>query len=155
MTPPCDFETLILERDIKTAPDRLFALMTDPAARQIWGAPSEDVTIEIDESDIRPGGREVARCGPKDAPDFTATSDFHLVSSPDRLVLSETLIVGGELLSVSLVTQEIRAIPTGSALKVTLQIVSVSGPDNIGGYSEGWTGALDALTRMAEAVPVL
>lgn len=153
MTLPCDFETLVLERDIKTSPDRLFALMSDPAARRIWSAPSEDVVIEIDESDIRPGGREVARCGPKEAPDFTATSDFHLVSAPGRFVLSETLTVGGELLSVSLVTQEIQPTATGSALKVTLQIVSVSGPDTIGGYSEGWAGALDALTRMAEAVP--
>lgn len=69
--------------------DRLFALMTDRAARAEWGAPSDDVVIEIDETDIRPGGREVARCGSREAPEFAAVSDFHVVT-PDCLVLTET-----------------------------------------------------------------
>lgn len=150
MSEPCQFETLVLERRIGTPPDRLFALMTDRSARAEWGAPSDDVIIEIDESDIRPGGREVARCGPREAPEFTAVSDFHVVT-PDCLVLSETLTVGGAILSVSLATQEISATDTGSLLKVTLQIVSVSGPDTLEGYSEGWSSALDKLARLAEA----
>ena len=56
----CHFDTLTLTREIGCPPDRLFALMTDRAARAIWSAPSEDVQIEIDECDIREGGREVA-----------------------------------------------------------------------------------------------
>ena len=154
MNVPCQFETLVLDRQIKTSPDRLFALMTDPAARKIWGAPTEGVVIEIDQSDIRPGGRELARCGPKDAPDFSTVTDFHLIAAPHQMVLTETLSVGGALMSISLATQEITPTETGSHLKVTLQIVSLTGPETFEGYSEGWGGALDNLARLAEAVPV-
>lgn len=150
-TPPCDFETLVLERRFATSPERLFAVMTDAAARRVWNAPSDDVVIEIDACDIRPGGREVARCGPKDNPEFTATADFHVVDGPGRLVLTETLTVGGDMLSLSLVTQEIRPDDMGSHLKVTLQIVSLTGPETLAGYAEGWTGALDNLTRLLTA----
>ena len=154
MSDACLFDVLTLKREIACPPERLFALMTDREARALWSAPSEDVVIEIDESDIRDGGREVARCGPKEAPDFFVVADFHLVEAPARLGLSETLNVGGMMLSVSLVTQEITPVETGSLLKVTLQIVSLSGPETFEGYGEGWNAALDSLARMAGAETV-
>ncbi|MBB95668.1 MAG: hypothetical protein CML68_13890 [Rhodobacteraceae bacterium] len=154
MTAPCEFRTLVLDRRIEAAPERVFALMTDPDARRTWGAPGEGIVIEIDQCDVRDGGREVARCGPRDAPDFSAVSDFHRVEAPRLIVLSETLTVGGNVLSVSLATQELSAEGSGCQLKVTLQIVSLTGPETFDGYAEGWTGALDNLVRMAEAETV-
>ena len=154
MSTDCQFDTQVLERRIAAAPDRLFALMTDKDARQRWGAPDESIVMTIDEFDMRTGGREVSRCGPKDAPEFTAVSDFHVVTGPSLLMCTETLTVGGEVVSISLVTQEVVADGTGSLLKVTLQIASLSGADTFADYQAGWTGAMETLTRMAEAETV-
>ena len=150
-----DFATLTLEREFPCPPDRLFALMTDPAARAVWGAPDADTAIEIDEADIRPGGREVARCGPKEAPEFDTVSLFHVIEPDARLILTETLSLGGGMVSVSLVTADLAAAPAGTGLTVTLQVASLAGPEIAGGYREGWEGALANLARLAaDALPV-
>ena len=65
-----DYETLTLEREIACAPERLFHVMTDRDLRQKWSAPNDESVVIIDYFDCRPGGREEARCGPKDAPEF-------------------------------------------------------------------------------------
>ncbi|KAA9010427.1 SRPBCC family protein [Histidinibacterium aquaticum] len=143
-----DFATLTLSREYPCPPGRLFVLLTNPEARAIWGAPSDDVVIEIDEADIRPGGSEVARCGPKDNPEFDVVAQFHAIEPDTRMVLTETLTVGGEMLSVSLVTTDLEATGTGTELTVTLQVASLSGPETAAGYQEGWEGALANLARL-------
>lgn len=145
-----DFATHTLDRPMACAPERLFALVTDRAARARWSAPSEGMVVEIDECDIRPGGRERARCGPKDNPEFTVTADFHVVEAPDRLIFTETLEMGGAILSVCLATMEIAAAAGGSKLTVSLQIASLAGPEVAGEYQAGWSTALASLQRLAE-----
>lgn len=146
-----DFTTLTFERQMACTPARLYHLLTDRAARERWGTPSEDAIIVIDEFDLRPGGRERARCGPCEAPEFQTVTDFHVVTDA-CIVGTETLAVGGGIVSVSLVTQDIMPAEGGSRLTVTLQIVSVTGPETLDDYGQGWTGALDNLALMAEDV---
>ena len=146
-----DFNTLTLTRDIACTPERLFHLLTDRTARETWGAPGEGIVVQIDSFDMRPGGREVSRCGPVEAPEFKVTTDFHIVDAPDRLIGTETLDFGEGPVSVSLITQEIAETQGGSRLTVTLQIASLIGPDMAADYKEGWNGGLDNLTRLAEA----
>ena len=146
-----DFETLTLTRRMACPPERLFALMTDREARRAWGAPNDTDVVVIDSFDLRPGGQETAHCGPKEAPDYNTITDFHVIAAPATLVSTETLVIGGETLSVSLCTAEVTAEDAGSLLTVTLQIASLGGPDMVEGYREGWTGALENLARLAEA----
>lgn len=148
------FDTITLERDIACAPSRLFGLLTDPGARAVWGAPDADSVIEIDHADIRPGGHEVARCGPKENPHFGTRTDFHAIEDGRFVVGSESLTVGGDMLSVALVSCEIGARDIGSHLTVTLQIASLAGPDVLDDYRGGWSGALENLARLAEAETV-
>jgi uncharacterized protein YndB with AHSA1/START domain len=143
-----DFHTLTLERRIACTPERLFALMTDREARQAWSAPSPDTVIVIDHFDMRPGGREIARCGPRENPEFHTVTDFHVVE-PSRIVATEVLDVGGTMLSVSLCTSDMAAEDGGSLLTVTLQIASLTGPELFDDYATGWGAALDSLARMA------
>ncbi|WP_370312246.1 SRPBCC family protein [Sagittula sp.] len=143
-----DFTTMTLERQIACAPDRLFRLLTTKAGREAWGAPSDTAVVIIDAFDCRPGGHEKARCGPKEAPEFETHTAFHRVD-PACLVSTESLIIGGELLSTSLCTHDIAARDGGTHLTVTLQIASFAGPDLFDDYAQGWTGALDSLTRLA------
>ena len=144
-----DFDTQTITRDIACPPAQLFALMTDAHARATWGAPDAESVIEIDHADIREGGHELARCGPKASPHFGTRMDFHVVDAPHRLIGTEALTVGGQMLSVALVSMEVAASDRGSRLSFTLQIASLSGSDIFADYRGGWSGALDNLERLA------
>jgi uncharacterized protein YndB with AHSA1/START domain len=146
---PLDFDTQVITRDIACAPDRLFQLITDPVARASWGAPDAESVVEIDHAEIRPGGHELARCGPKEDPHFGTRMDFHVIAPDEHLIGSETLTVGGQVLSVALVTMEIESYQAGSRLSVTLQITSLAGAEMFEDYRGGWSGALDNLMRLA------
>ncbi|KZL14456.1 hypothetical protein PsAD2_03751 [Pseudovibrio axinellae] len=143
-----NFETLILERDIACAPEHLFHVLTDRELRQKWSAPNDESVVTIEEYDCRAGGREETRCGPKEAPEFNTASLFHIVT-PDFLSFTETLVVGGQIISISLCGHEISKSGTGSRLRVTLQITSIIGPDLFKDYRNGWSAALDNLSALA------
>lgn len=143
-----DFETVTLERDVACSPERLFQVMTDRELRQKWSAPNDETVVIIDTFECRPGGREETRCGPKEAPEFNTTSLFHVVT-PEFLSCTETLVVGGETISISLCGHEITKSDTGSNLRVTLQITSLVGPDVFNDYRGGWSASLDNLSALA------
>ena len=146
-----DYATLTLTRAIACPPARLFHLICDRDARAQWSGPAEGMEIAIDESDLRPGGREVARCGPVEAPEFVVTAEFHVVEAPQLLVFTEKLDIGGAILSVGLMTMEVAETPDGSTLTVTSQITSLSGPDTAAEVESGWDHALSGLQVMAES----
>lgn len=143
-----EFETQVLTRNVACAPGRLFHILTDRELRQKWSAPDDSSVVVIDTYDCRPGGREETRCGSKEAPEFGTTSLFHVVT-PEFLSFTETLVVGGEMISVSLCSHEIQARGTGSTLRVTLQIASLVGTDLFKDYRNGWSAALDNLCALA------
>ncbi|WP_226780284.1 SRPBCC domain-containing protein [Oceaniglobus trochenteri] len=147
-----DFETLTLEREIPCSPERLFHLITDRDTRQKWSAPDNDSVLIIDEYDLRPGGHEKIRCGPKDSPDFNTLGQFHVVT-PEFFCLTETLAVGGETMSISLCSHEISATATGSLLRLTLQITSLVGPEMFKDFSNGWSASLANLAALASDNP--
>ncbi|SIO05700.1 SRPBCC domain-containing protein [Vannielia litorea] len=144
------FDTLTLTRSIAAPPARLFPLMTEPAYRAEWGAPTENTRLDIVEADIRPGGRELSRCGPKDNPEFEVTTDFHHLDAPALLVFTETIRIDGAPLSCGLCSIEITPEGTGSHLTVTAQLSSLIGDEMAAGYTQGWTAALANLARLAE-----
>lgn len=146
-----EFATLTLTRAIAAAPDRLFHLICDREARSHWSAPEEGMEISIDEHDMRPGGREIARCGPIEAPDFVVTANFHVVDAPSTLIFTEILDMGGTILSIGLFTMVVEASDTGSDLTVTSQITSLSGSDTADEVEGGWSTALNSLQNLAEA----
>lgn len=145
-----DFETLILERDIACSPDRLFHVMTDRDTRQKWSAPDDESVVIIDEYDCRAGGCEKTHCGPKEAPEFNTIGLFHVVTT-EFLSFTETLVVVGQTMSISLCGHEISKSKTGSALRVTLQVTSLVGPDLFDDYRSGWSAALDNLSALVVA----
>jgi len=148
-----DYETLVLERDIACSPDRLFHLMTDRESRQKWIAPDDSSVVIIDRFECRPGGCEEARCGPKEMPEFNTVGVFHVVT-PDFLSFTETLVIGGDTMSVSLCGHELSASEKGTRLRVTLQITSLAGRELFSDFRGGWSAALDNLIALAE-VPYL
>ena len=143
-----DFKTLTLYRQIAATPERVFTLITTRDGRAAWSAPSDTAAVIIDEFDCRPGGTERTRCGPKEAPDFQTHTTFHKVDR-DCMACTENLVIGGQLLSTSLCTHDIAAQDGGTQLTVTLQIASYAGDELFADYAQGWTAALDNLSRLA------
>lgn len=148
-----DFKTITIDREIACSPDRLFHVMTDRDLRQKWIAPNDESLVIIDEYDCRAGGYEKTRCGPKEAPEFQTTGNFHVVR-PEFLSFTETLVVQGETLSISLCSHEISATKTGSSLRVVLQVTSLAGPEIFEEYKSGWDAALENLAALAKHHPM-
>jgi uncharacterized protein YndB with AHSA1/START domain len=138
--------TIVLERTYRASLERVFSEFADPVARARWSPPSNDVLI-YDQTDFRAGGRDLFRCGPKNAPKFCGETFYHLVIPNKRVASSETLNTDGQCLAVSLNTLEFEATDEGTNLKLTVQMVSLAGVGMIAGYESGNKSALENLAR--------
>jgi uncharacterized protein YndB with AHSA1/START domain len=138
--------TITLERTYQAPLERVFAEFADPVARARWSPPSNDALI-YDETDFRAGGRDVFRCGPKDAPKFRGETLYHLIVPNSRVVSSETVDADGQRLAVSLNTLDFEATGESTKLTLTVQMVSLVGAGMIAGYESGNKSALENLAR--------
>ncbi len=148
MTAPMH-DTLTFKRMIDAPPARVFDTFTNRDARQDWGAPSDDEVYAVTSSDLRPGGREVAACGPKSNPSFTVTTDWIRLDGPNRIVFTETVEDGQTLCAVSLTTAEIIAIDKGAVLTLHMSYTSFVVREMIDGHGAGWAKALANLDQLA------
>ena len=127
-----DFGTFSLERRFAVAPEVLWRLLIE----------------SVEESDVRPGGRDRHRCGPKDNPMYIVDTVWFRLSSPDLAAFTESVRVEEEYMTVSLVAYDLAADGDGTRLKVDVAVSSFVGPDGIGDHESGWTSALARLERL-------
>lgn len=139
--------TIVFERSYDASPARVFAAFEDPAARAQWAVPAEPVVLVYDQADFRVGGIDVSRCGPKHDLMFVAETRYLDIVPDQRIVSVETVSKHGTRLSVSLVTADIQAEGSGTRLVLTDQVVALNDPDILKGHEQGYSGALDNLTR--------
>jgi uncharacterized protein YndB with AHSA1/START domain len=145
-------ETLVIERNLRATPDRIFRAYLDKEARQIWSAPSETAAVEIVTSDVRRGGLETTRCGTKGNLEYRTEVTYHEVLTNELICFSETLLEGDNVLMVALITFELRPVRAQETLLVlTDQITSFVGPDGVDGHRKGFS---DALENLAATVSV-
>ena len=136
-------ETLVFERDFDVTPERLFQAYADPKEREVWSAPSPEIVIVIDETDVRTGGREIARCGSEGNLNWTMEVAYHWVTEDRQITFTEELWEGDKVLTVALITFDFeKRGATGTRLKLTDQITSFVGKGGVEGHSEGYTKAL-------------
>lgn len=139
-------ETLVFERAFKASPARLFQAYTDPRQREAWSAPTADTAFVIDETDVRTGGRETARCGAPGALNWTMKVVYHRVTEDRQITFTEELWDGDEVLTVALITFDLTPADAGGThLKLTDQITSFVGNGGVVGHREGYTQALENL----------
>ena len=138
--------TINLESFYPAPVAKVFSEFADPAARAKWSAPLED-TLVYDTVDFREGGRDVFRCGPPNDLRFRGETTYQAIVPNKCVISTETLVEGTKRLAVALNTLDFESTPGGTALKVTVQIVSFVGPGMIGGYESGNRSALEGLTR--------
>ncbi len=148
-----DTKSFDLHRTLPLPPDRLFAVLTDPAHREKWAAPDADTVLVTETADIRVGGQDRHYAGAPEAPDFAVETRWYDLAHPDRAVFTETLIFGGAAVSTSLVTYCLEAEEHQTNLSITIAVSSFSGPEALAEIQAGWDGGLENLERYVEQLP--
>jgi uncharacterized protein YndB with AHSA1/START domain len=144
---PTLHRTLIFERDIAGPPEAVFAAIGDPVARAQWGVPSDTAIVVYDEVNFREGGHDRFRCGPKANPNIHGVTHYFDIVPNRRVVSSETIVVDGRRLCVSLSTLELAAMGDGTRITNTTQLASFIGEDMVKGHTSGTNASLDNLAR--------
>lgn len=138
------------KRALPLPPTRIWHLLTDAKARQLWGAPSDEDVLEVDASDLSEDGLDIHRCGPRDAPAYTVTTRWYHLNTPSGACFTETVEAEGMRISTSLVTYTLAEEPLGTALTVDVTVSSFVGPEALGDHDDGWTSALARLAHLIE-----
>lgn len=146
--------TLTFERDIAAPAGTVWQVWTAPKARALWAAPSPDITVEVMESDSRPGGREVSYCRADGTPEVRCEVNWLVMRAPHLSVNSEVIASNGQTDCATLITTRIEDQGDKSRLSVTVQLSSLAA-DMEAGYRFGYGGGLDNLTSIAARTMVI
>lgn len=134
-----------INRTFETNMQSLWTVLTDPTCRQAWAGPSPEHVLHLDAADLRVGGKDLHRCGPKDDPEYTVETHWYFLDAPDTACFTETLAFGGQTASTGLVTYTLHAQGASTELNVHVAITSYIGDELFDEYQAGWTSALDRL----------
>jgi len=141
-------DTFVLERRYAKAPERVFALLGDPALKRRWYAESA-ASFDMD---FREGGREytLSHLGPDTPfPGAPLVSDciYQHILSGRRVVLVQTMSLGGRAISSALITFELLADGAGTILVCTHQGAFYEGSGGPQMRKDGWEVLLGRLDR--------
>jgi uncharacterized protein YndB with AHSA1/START domain len=148
------FATLTFARELAAPVSVLWKAWTEPAARQIWAAPTPSVTVEFLEADSRLGGREVSLCKVAGQPDIRCEVGWLAFEPGMRSVNYEAVSSEGVMQSAALVTADFAGDGEKGRIAVTVQLSSLAA-DMEAGYRQGFDAGLDNLARVAERTMVL
>lgn len=143
-------ETISMEKALPATPEKVFRAYVDSKAREKWSAPEPGTELRIIESDVRTGGSEVAKCGTRGhALNWRMDVAYHLVMEGKLITFTEELRDGDKMLTIALITFEIRKAADGtSILRLTDQVTSFVGEDGVKGHRHGYAKALENLASM-------
>lgn len=143
--------TFTIERVLHASAARVFAAYASLEAKSAWfKAPSDIETLNRD-FDFRVGGKERfhARWPSGLVTDFQAT--YHDIVENERIILVYDMFRNGEMLSVSLLTLELRAESDRTRLLHTEQGCYLTGGDEaVKGREHGTTWHVDNLVAVIE-----
>ncbi|MEM8537028.1 MAG: SRPBCC domain-containing protein [Pseudomonadota bacterium] len=149
---PLDTATFDMQRSLPLPPEKLWDVLTDPKHREAWGAPDANTVLIVDTADVRVGGQDRHRCGPRDAPEFVIDTRWYGLQAPERAVFTETLLVGDETMFTSLVTYAVTPNAKGALLEITVAVSSMTGPEALQEVRAGWDGGLTNLDGYAASL---
>ena len=148
------FVTLTFEREAAAPVSVLWQAWTAPAARQVWAAPTPEVTVEFLEADLRVGGREISLCKVDGQPDIRCEVGWLELQPELRSVNYEMVSTGEVTNSAALVTADFSGSGERSRIVVTVQLSSLA--ENMeAGYRQGFDAGLRNLAGVAERTMVL
>jgi uncharacterized protein YndB with AHSA1/START domain len=136
-----------VERHLDPPPEEVFGSYADIDQRVRWAAPADE-TIVYGSDDFRVGGIDHFVRGPRGNPQLAGTTHYEHIVVDRRIAFVERLMDSADrLLSISVVTWDIRPAGTGTLLTITDQTTSVAGSGPIEGARYGYECLLDRLHR--------
>ena len=138
-------DTIVVERNFKSSPERVFAAWADPNAHGLWKVPSDDWELADFENDFRVGGRERSCFGPKGDPRYCSDGSYLDIVPEARIVYVGTMHEGKMRISATLYTVELLADGTGTRLVLTDQSAFFDGRETPSERKSGWGKILDRL----------
>lgn len=145
-----DHGTVVVERTIKVPVARAYAAYADATERARWAAPSETAVFIYEETDFKVGGRDVARCGPKEDPRFRVESRYVDIVPGQRIMTTDTVHDSDKLLTANIITMEFSDNAQSTRVKVTVQVTSLVGSEMIDNTRAGNTGSLANMAQYLE-----
>jgi uncharacterized protein YndB with AHSA1/START domain len=140
--------TFTIERTFDAKPARVFAAFASVEAKARWMfCHSEWETSEF-EIDFRVGGREYLRTGPEGGEAHIMSGIYHDIVPDERIVISFSMHLDETMISVSLVTIELKATGECTRLIFTEQGAFLDGYEDVAGREGGTGTALDNLEEL-------
>jgi uncharacterized protein YndB with AHSA1/START domain len=137
--------TFVIERGYDSAPTRVFAAWSDPAAKARWFVGPEDWESSDHELDFRVGGLEHVSGGPAGGPVHSYDARYQDIVPNDRIVCTYDMHIDDARISVSLATVEFRPEGAGTRLVYTEQGVFLDGYDTPQQREAGTRDLLESL----------
>lgn len=135
--------TFVIERTYEASPARVFAAFASAEAKDQWfgemDTPTPGYTL-----DFRVGG--VERAG--DGSSFSFDATYQEIVPNERIVTTYTMDMGGNRISVSVVTVELKAAGKSTRLTYTEMGAFLDGHDKPQLREQGTTEMLDALGKV-------
>ncbi|MBS0478830.1 MAG: SRPBCC domain-containing protein [Proteobacteria bacterium] len=139
--------TFVFERRCKAGIERVFAAFSDPVERARWSTPSETAAFLYDANDFREGGQDVFRCGSREAPQFKGVTTYISIMPSSRIVSSEVVESGGQILMANLITTLLSEEGSETRVRMTVQVTSFCGDEMLQGTEAGNNASLDNLVQ--------
>jgi uncharacterized protein YndB with AHSA1/START domain len=144
--------TFVIERNYPVTPEGAFRAFADPAKKQRWFAASQGHEVEKFEMDFQPGGKELALYRFKEGTPFPGAmlqNDgwYQDIVPNQRIVIAQTMSLGGRHISSALVTFEFLESEKGTEVVLTHQGAFFEGSDGPKMREQGWRTLLDRLEK--------
>lgn len=139
--------TIIIERQLKAPPARVFAAWSSQTAKRSWFAEGEGWKVLTFELDFREGGTETSRFAAPDGVEHANETVFHDIVANERIIFAYSMLMNGVRHSVSLATIDVRPDGAGTRLIFTEQGAFFEGGDGPKMREMGWNELLNALAK--------
>ena len=149
MTDPTTIhDTFIIERRYAKPVATVFAALSDPALKRLWYAQ----TAETFDMDFREGGREytlsyLGADTPFPGAPMVSDAIYQDIVPDRRIVLVQTMSLGGRHISSALLTFELLAEDGGTTLVCTHQAAFYEGSGGPDMRKHGWNALFDRLDQ--------
>lgn len=143
--PPVTNASFTVERVYPHPPARVFRAHADKDAVRRWRVEGEGFHVSSHTFDFRQGGREFAGFRYGDGPEMTFEAEYHVIAPDRRIVSTYAMTVGGEPLSVSLMTIELVPEGAGTRLILTEQGAYFGDAEGVAGREQGTRELLESL----------
>jgi uncharacterized protein YndB with AHSA1/START domain len=137
---------LVIDRRIPGSPTLVFQALTDPSLYARWMGPTGSET-QVDEMDVRPGGRLRFRVRFPGGPEFTLGGTYREVDPPRRLVHTWAMVGDPSETTVSFeLSDEL------GQTRLLLTHVGFADREDMGQNDAGWKHQLDRLESLVASL---